>query len=126
MENVELFAKVVNNMLDTYKRKNHDYGDSFGKTFKEYGAKASTIRLEDKLARYKTLLSTKAEVTDENKIDTLYDLANYTVMTIMQYMIAENNNKSDKILNMIGKANCDDTDCDSCLLHVKAGGDEDD
>lgn len=42
------------------------------------------IRLEDKLRRYKQLIKQDAEVKDESIIDTLLDLANYSIMTIIE------------------------------------------
>ena len=40
---------------EIYIKKNHDYGDSFGKTFKEEGYAMARIRLSDKLERFKKL-----------------------------------------------------------------------
>jgi hypothetical protein len=43
------------------------------------------IRLSDKLNRFKTLTKTNSqEVKDESIRDTLVDLANYAIMTIME------------------------------------------
>lgn len=42
------------------------------------------IRLEDKLRRYKQLIREAAEVKDESIIDTLLDLGNYSIMTIIE------------------------------------------
>lgn len=68
-----------------YKAKNADYGDSFHETFEEEGLAMARIRLTDKLNRFKHLTQdAKAHVEDESVIDTLLDLANYAVMTIME------------------------------------------
>ncbi len=70
---------------DIYKAKNADYGDSFHETFEEEGLAMARIRLTDKLNRFKNLTQdAKAHVEDESVIDTLFDLANYAVMTIME------------------------------------------
>lgn len=70
---------------DLYARKNADYGDSFGKSYSEYGITVSCIRLEDKLNRLKSLVrSGDQKVRDESIRDTLIDLANYALMTIIE------------------------------------------
>jgi hypothetical protein len=68
----------------TYRSKNADYGDSFGEQFKEYGEISAAIRLEDKLKRFKQLIKNPAQVKDESKIDTLLDMANYAIMTVIE------------------------------------------
>ena len=76
-----------------YERKNRDYGDSFGESFKEYGVTMTAIRLSDKLNRFKTLIKGDSQqVNDESIKDTLLDLANYAIMTVMEM---EGNNDQD-------------------------------
>lgn len=69
-----------------YERKNHDYGDSFGQTYAEEGLAMARIRLSDKLNRFKMLTRSaeKQEVSDESIRDTLLDLANYALMTVLE------------------------------------------
>ena len=67
-----------------YERKNADYGDSFSHTYAEYGMTVACIRLSDKLERLKRLTKAEAQVADESIRDTLIDLANYAIMTIME------------------------------------------
>lgn len=70
-EHLNICAKL--NVI--YKAKNKDYGDSFGKSYKEYGLTMACIRLEDKLNRLKALNKNKSqEVKDEFIEDTLLDL----------------------------------------------------
>lgn len=70
---------------DIYRRKNHDYGDSFHKTFLEEGFAMPRIRLTDKLERFKQLTRCgDQQVADESIRDTLLDLANYAIMTVME------------------------------------------
>ena len=77
-----VICKELNNL---YKSKNKDYGDSFSKSFTEYGLTMPCIRLEDKLNRLKSIAKgKKMQVTDESEIDTLLDLANYAIMTIIE------------------------------------------
>lgn len=82
---VSLHSKICEELTKLYERKNHDYGDSFHKTYVEEGMAMSRIRLDDKLNRFKTL-SRGAEQTvgDESIRDTLIDLANYAIMTVME------------------------------------------
>ena len=68
-----------------YSERNEKYGDSFAKTFQEYGKAVALIRLEDKLNRAKTLVSMGLKGSDgESLIDTLMDLSNYANMTIIE------------------------------------------
>lgn len=83
--NVEHHMEIVTEMNKLYERKNKDYGDSFHLSFLEEGMAMARIRLVDKLNRFKTLTkSDHQEVKDESIRDTLIDLANYAIMTIME------------------------------------------
>lgn len=86
MNKVERHSQICNHLNNLYERKNNDYNDSFGKSYKEYGVTMSCIRLEDKLNRLKALTvhNKKQEVEDESIQDTLMDLANYAIMTIIE------------------------------------------
>lgn len=83
-----------------YERKNADYGDSFGKGYKEYGMTMPCIRLEDKLNRLKSLTVHKNNqlVADESIEDTLFDLANYAIMTLIERRLSEHS-KSKSLLS---------------------------
>ena len=70
-------------MRDLHERKNHDYGDSFSKSFKEFGLVAAVWRMSDKMERLKSLCKKEAKVSESVR-DTLIDLANYAVMTIVE------------------------------------------
>ena len=71
-------------MLQTYKDKNADYGDSFSKSYKEFGLIAPVVRMSDKMERIKSLTKADAKVKDESIKDTLIDLANYAIMTVVE------------------------------------------
>ena len=87
---------MANNKLNTlkeihkqeetlYVERNEKYGDSFSKTFQEYGPTVALIRLEDKLNRAKSLISNGLDGSDgESIIDTLKDLSKYSNMTIIE------------------------------------------
>lgn len=78
------FREITDYMYQIYERKNADYGDSFSKTFDEFGLTASAIRINDKTERFKKLIKQDAQVQDESIKDTLLDLANYAVLTLME------------------------------------------
>ena len=77
-------ASICEDLNEIYARKNHDYGDSFGKGYAEYGMVMAVIRLEDKLNRLKSLIKAESLVKDESINDTLMDLANYAIMTVIE------------------------------------------
>ena len=81
--NVKKFNEIVCKMADTYEKKNADYGDSFGQTCDEFGIIAAIVRMNDKMNRIKQLSKKNALVTDESIKDTILDLANYAVMTLI-------------------------------------------
>lgn len=76
------FNILLDQIKDTYERKNHDYGDSFTKSMDEFGMTAAAIRLTDKLSRFKALINSEAKVKDESIEDTLLDMASYAIMTV--------------------------------------------
>ena len=79
------FNKITDEMNALYERKNHDYGNSFSDTFEKLGAVSAVTRMYDKMNRIVSLVSTKEQkVNDESLRDTLIDIANYAVMTIME------------------------------------------
>lgn len=82
-ENRSSFKEITERMAALHEAKNHDYGDSFNTTLNKYGPVASLVRMEDKLNRLSALLKDKAAVPEESVKDTLMDLANYSVMTIL-------------------------------------------
>lgn len=89
MKKVEMHASICKELTDLYERKNHDYGDSFAKSFDEYGMTMPCIRLEDKLNRTKAIIKKQQMVGDERLEDTLMDLANYAIMTLIEMKIAK-------------------------------------
>jgi hypothetical protein len=77
------FLRITNQMHDIYIKKNYDYGNSFDKSMDEFGITASVVRMSDKMERLKSLTKKKTQVKDESVKDTLLDLANYAIMTVM-------------------------------------------
>lgn len=85
-DNVLHHKSVCEEIMSLYERKNHDYGNSFSKSYTEEGMAMARIRLSDKLNRFKALTTdcNTMRVNDESIRDTLIDLANYAIMTIME------------------------------------------
>ena len=78
-------TRIANQMVDTYKRKNADYGDSFSESLDRYGAVAAHVRISDKINRLRSLVVRKqtAQVKDESIADTFLDLACYAIMRLV-------------------------------------------
>lgn len=89
VEKVQRHKIICEEINDLYDRKNHDYGDSFHQTFVEEGMAMARIRLGDKFNRFKTLSrGGDQKVNDESIRDTLIDLANYAIMTVVEMEVA--------------------------------------
>lgn len=77
--------EICQKLNSVYKAKNHDYGDSFGDTYKKLGIISAVTRLNDKMNRLMSLtVSHDAQVKDEKIEDTLLDMANYAIMTLIE------------------------------------------
>jgi hypothetical protein len=85
-DKVQQHKNICYELNALYAKKNHDYGDSFHLSYLEEGMAMPRIRLGDKLNRFKTLSKNleSREVQDESIRDTLLDLANYAIMTILE------------------------------------------
>lgn len=84
-EKVRQHAAVCNELNALFAHKNADYGDAFHTSFLDEGLAMARIRLGDKLARFKNLSRSNVQmVSDESIRDTLIDLANYAIMTVME------------------------------------------
>lgn len=82
---VNTFEDVTINLRGLYDKKNRDYSDSFGKSFEEWGLPMVCIRLNDKLNRLSSFAKNQEmQVKDESVRDTLMDLANYAIMTLVE------------------------------------------
>ncbi len=81
IKNHERICKELNAL---YAKKNHDYGDSFHKSYIEWGLPMAAIRLGDEYNRFCRLIKAEAEVKDESIRDTLIDLANYAILTVIE------------------------------------------
>lgn len=84
--NENRFRSLVDQMANLYAAKNADYGNSFSQSVQEFGYVAGIVRMSDKFNRLKNLALGKASsrVKEESLIDTLLDLASYSVMLAME------------------------------------------
>lgn len=82
---------LCNFIHEMYRRKNHDYGDSFHQSYVEEGIVTARFRIGDKFNRFKQLSKNpdSQQVKDESIKDTLLDLANYAIMTVLEIQDAE-------------------------------------
>ena len=83
MDKVKEFKKIVNQMADTYEKKNSNYGDSFGKLFEKLGAVAGLVPLYNKLHRV-TSLTQGDKNHFESLEDTFIDMACYAIMNVIE------------------------------------------
>ena len=85
MTKVAHHRMICDEINELYAKKNHDYGDSFAQSFREEGMAMVRIRLGDKFNRLKALTrGGEQKVVDESIRDTLIDLANYAIMTVLE------------------------------------------
>jgi hypothetical protein len=84
-DNAVRFEDNLAKMLEIYKKKNKDYGNSTHKTYEKYGYVSYLTRIDDKLNRLENLLKSGATPEVEESIsDTLIDLANYFIIFKME------------------------------------------
>lgn len=80
----ESYAGVIQELSETYVKKNADYGNSFEKTLDKRGLIPAIVRMEEKMERMEKLWETEETLVDsESIIDSAMDLANYAIMTAM-------------------------------------------
>ena len=84
LDNVQIHEKVCQELTETYEKKNADYGNSFANSLDKHGLIAGIVRMDDKMSRLISLNSkNEQQVMDESLRDTLMDLANYAIMSVM-------------------------------------------
>lgn len=87
-EEIREFEQITTLMVDTYRRKHHDYGQSTKDTYRKYGPVSMAVRMRDKLNRFETLIELEKRgdqiMVNESLFDTLLDLANYAIITMIE------------------------------------------
>lgn len=87
-----VFSQITQQMAKIYEAKNHDYGSSFSHSMTEFGLISAVVRMNDKMERIKSFAKMSPEemkVKNESLQDTLLDLANYAVMTLVELKSVE-------------------------------------
>lgn len=75
--------EILDFMKDLLIKKNHDYGDSFGKSVKKFGIVYAAIEIDKKKNRLLNLLRNKHEVNYEGIDDTISDILGYFILTYL-------------------------------------------
>lgn len=75
---------ICKGLHDLFIKKNADYGNSFADIFAEVGMAYAYGHLAEKLRRIHSLMKQPANVTGESMRDSLVDLANYAILTIVE------------------------------------------
>ena len=86
MDRLDIYQYILNNLEETYKAKNNDYGNSVADTYKKFGDLSFLVRITDKYNRLLTLCNPNNEqkVKDEKIDDTILDLANYCLLWLVE------------------------------------------
>lgn len=93
MNKEQIFKELTNKMNEIHKIKNHDYGNSVHQTYLDFGLTSFLVRMQDKMNRLKSLSKKDALVKDESIEDTLLDLANYSILALIE-LKEERNDKN--------------------------------
>lgn len=86
IDRLDIYQYILNNLEETYKAKNNDYGNSVADTYKKFGDLSFLVRITDKYNRLLTLCNPNNEqkVKDEKIDDTILDLANYCLLWLVE------------------------------------------
>ena len=82
-----IYDYLLNNLAETYKAKNNDYGNGVADTYEKFGCVSFLVRITDKYNRLLTLCNSNApeqKVKDEKIDDTILDLANYCLLWLVE------------------------------------------
>lgn len=84
-EELELFKELTDTMNEVFAKKRQDYGQTTTETFRKFGPVSMLTRMHDKMGRLDNLLySGGVNNVGEKVEDTLLDLANYALITILE------------------------------------------
>lgn len=89
------FENIADELIELYKAKNKAYGNSFGETFAKLGIISAITRISDKHNRLVNLATNKdVDNLGESIEDTLRDMANYCIMTLVELRCEKKNVKT--------------------------------
>ena len=100
-----MHRKIIEELHELYIKKNRDYGSSVTDTYEKFGLTSFLVRLSDKLNRLTNLTINNQDnlVKDEKIQDTLMDLANYSILALIELKVEE-----EKLTNYPMNANIHD------------------
>lgn len=85
MDRVAKFLTITDELSKLYAYKDKAYGNSFGETYEKLGPVSAVTRISDKFNRLCNLtVNPDINNLGERIDDTLADLANYCIMTLME------------------------------------------
>lgn len=94
LDYVKEHKNICDELNQLVEKKNKGYGNSIHDTYVEEGMASFRVRLTDKLNRFKNLTKNgnfrHDELYNESVRDTLMDLANYAILTIVELDNDEN------------------------------------
>lgn len=74
---------ICSHLNEIYEKKNKDYGDSFKEVYKDLGVVSCITQIAHKYNRIKNLVKNPENANFEGLNDSLLDLANYCIMTML-------------------------------------------
>ena len=84
-EEIKVFNELTKQMSDTFAKKRKDYGQTTSETYDKFGPISMLTRIHDKVGRLDNILGkSKTNNVGEKVEDTLLDLANYALITILE------------------------------------------
>lgn len=84
-QEIEFVENLGRDLVETFARKRADYGPTTTETFEKFGPASMLVRMHDKLGRLDNLLGTgRVPSVNERVEDTLIDLANYCLITMLE------------------------------------------
>ena len=86
----DMYRSLLDNLFETYKAKNSDYGNAFAEMFDELGIDYAYGKLREKMNRIKTLRNQPNMVENEGLEDALLDTAGYAILTLVELKKKDN------------------------------------
>ena len=85
MDRLGIYQYLLNNLEETYKAKNNDYGNSFADTYEKFGCVSFLVRITDEYNKLLTLCDPNIPEQRVKKIDdTILDLANSCLLWLVE------------------------------------------
>ena len=105
-QEIDYFRTITEQMNEIFCKKRRDYGQTSTETYKKFGPISMYLRMYDKMGRLENLM-VKGQKNNVGEAidDTLLDLANYAIITIIERRKAEAEEKSGMIRNIVQETN---------------------